>query len=288
MNINVIHPDFGARVNGIDLSLPLNTDRVNQIHNLIDKYSFLCFPNQGLSDEKQFELTQKLGDPEPNHVKLGQEGVIEYFGTIGNVLDDGTVLNNQDKRTIFQTGNNMWHTDSSFQKIPTYVSIMGVKEVPDEGGQTEFASCRSAFERLSSDMKEKIDKLIAIHSYEFSRSKVSADAVTPSHAASLPPVKQKLVRLNLKVNRKNYFIGSHAERIEGWRIDESRELLDDLLSTATQKRHVYSHEWCPGEVVIWDNRCLIHRGVGYDASKYRRRMRQTRVKGLCPTIDEDT
>ncbi len=286
MDINVLHPEFGAAIEGVDLSISVNNEMVTRISSLIDKYSFLCFPNQRLSDQKQLELTQKFGDPEPNHVKLGQDGVVDYFGTIGNVLDNGAVLNNSDKRTIFQTGNNMWHTDSSFQKVPTYVSIMYVYEVPEEGGQTEFASCRSAFDRLSNDMRNSIDNLIGIHSYKFSRSKIGADAVTPSHAASLPPVKQKLVRKNYKVNKKNYFIGSHVETIDGWKLDESRELLDYLLNLATQKKHVYSHDWRPGELVIWDNRCLIHRGAGYNASKYRRRMRQTRVRGQCSTIEE--
>ena len=286
MDIDVLHPEFGATIEGVDLSISVNNEMVTRISSLIDKYSFLCFPNQRLSDKEQLELTQKFGDPEPNHVKLGQDGVVDYFGTIGNVLDNGAVLTNSDKRTIFQTGNNMWHTDSSFQKVPTYVSIMYVYEVPEEGGQTEFASCRSAFDRLSNDMKNSIDNLIGIHSYKFSRSKIGADAVTPSHAASLPPVKQKLVRKNYKVNRKNYFIGSHVETIDGWELDESRELLDYLLNLATQKKHVYSHDWRPGELVIWDNRCLIHRGVGYNASKYRRRMRQTRVCGQCSTIEE--
>ena len=129
-------------------------------------------------------------------------------------------------------------------------------------------------------------RLIAEHDYVFSRSKVGPDAVTPSHAASLPPVQQKLVRSNPRTGAKNIFVGSHAKSIVGWSFEDSRALLDDLLERATADEHVYSHAWQPGDLVIWDNRCLVHRGSGYDADKYRRYMRQTRVKGAGSSMDE--
>jgi alpha-ketoglutarate-dependent 2,4-dichlorophenoxyacetate dioxygenase len=127
---------------------------------------------------------------------------------------------------------------------------------------------------------------VAIHDYVFSRSKVAPDAVTPSHAASLPPVRQKLVRTNPGTRAKNYYIGSHVKTIEGWSHDDSRQLIDDLQDRATKPEHIYSHAWQPGDLVIWDNRCLIHRGSGYDADRHRRYMRQTRVRGDGPTLQE--
>ena len=286
LRIEPLHPEFGARITGVDLREPLPAETVGEIRAAIDDYSFLCFPDQPFDDERQLAFTRLLGEPEPNHVKLGQEGKIEYFGTIGNVLDDGSKLGNSHKRTVFQTGNNMWHSDSSFRPVPTYVSIMCAYEVPEEGGRTEYVSCRAAYRRLPDAMKATIDPLIAVHDYVFSRSKVAPDAVTPSHAASLPPVRQRLVRKNPRTGEKNYFIGSHAKEIEGWDFAESRALLDDLLERATGAEHIYSHAWRPRDLVIWDNRCLVHRGSGYDADKYRRRMRQTRVSGAGPTLEE--
>ncbi len=286
LTIEPLHSEFGARITGIDLRKPLPAAAVEEIRTAIDDYSFLCFPDQPLNDDLQLAFTRSLGEPEPNHVKLGQEGVIEYFGTIGNVQPDGSALKNTDKKVIFQTGNNMWHSDSSFRDVPTFVSIMCAYEVPDEGGATEYISTRAAYARLPDDMKAKIDPLIAIHDYTFSRSKVSPDAVTPSHAASLPPVKQKLVRSNPRTGAKNYFVGSHAKAIVGWSDGDSRELLDDMLDRAVGEEHVYSHAWQPGDLVIWDNRCLLHRGSGYDADRYRRYMRQTRVAGAGSTLDE--
>ncbi|MPY75255.1 MAG: TauD/TfdA family dioxygenase [Alphaproteobacteria bacterium] len=286
LTIEPLHPEFGARITGVDLRARLPAETVDAIRAAIDDYSFLCFPDQPFDDARQLAFTRSLGEPEPNHVKLGQEGKVEYFGTIGNVQDDGSKVGNSHKRTVFQTGNNMWHSDSSFRPVPTYVSIMCAYEVPEEGGRTEYVSTRAAYRRLPEPMKAKIDPLIAVHDYVFSRSKVAPDAVSPSHAASLPPVRQKLVRTNPGTGAKNYFVGSHAKEIEGWRFEDSRALLDDLLARATAPEHIYAHAWRPGDLVIWDNRCLVHRGSGYDADKYRRRMRQTRVRGAGPTPEE--
>ena len=286
LNIEALHEDFAARVTGIDLRQPLDAAAVEKIRQAIDEYSLLCFPDQPFDDERQLAFTRLLGEPEANHVVLGQEGRIEYFGTIGNVQADGTAIGNDHEKTIFLTGNNMWHSDSSFREVPALVSITCAHEVPEEGGQTLFVSQRAAYDRLSGDEKAAIDPLISIHDYVYSRAKVAPDAVTPSHARSLPPVRQKLVRQNPRSGRKNYYIGSHAKTIEGWGEAESRELIDDLQARATADAHVYSHAWRPGDLVIWDNRCLLHRGAGYDADRYRRHMRQTRVQGAGPTLDE--
>ena len=286
LNIEPLHPDFGARITGIDVAALLSDETVEAIRTAIDEHSFVLFPDQAMDDDAHLAFTRALGEPEPNHVKLGQEGIVEYFGTIGNVQPDGSAIGNDHKRTIFQTGNNMWHSDSSFREVPSFVSIMCAYEVPEEGGQTQFVSERAAYGRLSEEAQAQIDPLNAIHDYVFSRSKVSPDAVTPSHAKSLPPVEQKLVRTNPRTGAKNYYVGSHAKQIAGWSLKDSRPLLDDLLEQATKPEHVYAHAWQPGDVVIWDNRCLLHRGSGYDADKYRRRMRQTRVQGVGPTLTE--
>ena len=285
-NFEPLHSDFGARVTGLDLGDGLSASAVSEIERAIDDFSFLWFPEQSVSDDMQLAFTKLLGEPEPSHVKLGQEGVIEYFITIGNVQDDGSVFGNDHPKTRFLTGNNMWHSDSSFREVPTYVTIMCAYEVPGEGGMTQYVSQRAAYNRLTEKTQVDIDPLIAIHDYVFSRSKVGDDAVTPSHANSLPPVRQKLVRKNSATGERNFYVGSHAREIEGWGFAESRDLLDDLLARTTEREHIYEHIWSPGDLVIWDNRCLLHRGSGYNADKYRRRMRQTRVQGAGSTLQE--
>ena len=285
LNVQALHTDFGAQISGLDLSQHLSDKTIGEIKQAIDQHSFLCFPDQSISDDIQLAFTKLFGEPEPSHVSLGQEGIIENFITIGNVQDDGSVLGSEHQKTRFLTGNNMWHSDSSFRSVPTYISIMCAYEVPMDGGKTEFVSQRAAYKRLPTKTQSVITPLIAIHDYVYSRSKIGHDAVSPSHAASLPPVRQKLVRKNLNMG-ENIYIGSHAKEIEGWGFDESRALLEDLLARKTEPNHIYEHTWKPGDLVIWDNRCLLHRGSGYDEDKYRRRMRQTRVKGTDSTLNE--
>ena len=281
-----LHNDFGARVTGLDASKPMSARILTKVQSAIDEYSFLCFPDQNMDDDRHLAFTKQLGEPEENHVALGESGTVTYFGTIGNIQQDGSKLGNDHKKTKFLTGNYMWHTDSSFRPVPAKLSIMCAYEVPSKGGATEFVSLRAAYRRLGENDQERIKPLVAIHDYVYSRSKVGPDAVSPSLAASLPPMPQKLVRTNPANGLKNYYLGAHAKTIEGWNEGEARILLDDLQEFATKPKHIFSHAWQPGEVVIWDNRCLLHRGAGYDADKYRRYMRTTRIRGDCPTLEE--
>jgi alpha-ketoglutarate-dependent 2,4-dichlorophenoxyacetate dioxygenase len=284
LSIDPLHDDFGATITGIDLGAMLSDEQVGQVRSAIDDYSFLVFPEQSLDDDRHLAFTRQLGEPEANHVALGRDGVVNYFGTVGNVQPDGTVHGNDHKQTKFLTGNNMWHTDSSFREVPSLVSIMYVYEVPEEGGHTQYVSSRAAYRRLPEATKETIEPLEVIHDYVFSRSKVAE--VDSAHAASLPPINQKLVRRNPGNDEKNYYVGSHARNIAGWDDTKSRALLDDLLDRATGDAHVHTQVWKPGQLVIWDNRCMLHRGTGYDADKYRRLMRQTRVAGAGRTLEE--
>jgi alpha-ketoglutarate-dependent 2,4-dichlorophenoxyacetate dioxygenase len=265
------------------VSRPLAPDLVAEINAAVDRYSFVCFPDQKMDDDRQLALTRQLGNPEPSHTSLGK---VEYFGTIGNVQPDGTVLGNSHKKTIFLTGNNMWHSDASFKPVPAFLSVMCAYETPSEGGITMFVSLRAAYERLSPERKAELDPLVAIHDYVHSRSKVAPDAVSPELAASLPPVRQRLVRTNPATGAKSLFLGSHVREIEGMDPAAGRALIDALTEEAIRPEHVYHHAWQPGDVVLWDNRCLLHAGSGYDADRHRRYMRQTRVSGACSSLEE--
>ncbi len=277
LRIEPLHDNFGARITGATLSGNLPDTDLAQIREAIETYSLVCFPGQAMSDDKQLAFTRLLGPPEPEHVTFGKTGTVAYFGTVGNVQDDGSKRGSSDINTKYQTGNNLWHSDSSFRQVPSFVSILHGYEVPGEGGATEFASMRSAHARLPDDLRDTMAPLHVIHDYVFSRSQVAP--VDPNHAASLPPVMHKLVRENPINGLMNYYIGSHARSIPGWSGVDSRRLLDDLLERATLPDAVYAHRWQPGDTVIWDNRCMLHRGTAYDADRWRRRMRQTRVIG---------
>ncbi len=281
-HLTPLHAEFGVR-----LECPsMGALDVAGLRELIDRHSFIHIPGVASGDEAHLALTRSLGEPEEEHVRLGRDGTVAWFGTVGNVREDGTVRHNEHRETLYQTGNNMWHSDSSFRAAPSFVSITCAYETPDEGGETLFASQRSAFERLDGSEQERLEPLVVIHDYVYSRSKIHPDAVTATHAASLPPVRQRLVRRNPGNGAKNLYIGSHAREVEGWSFEKGRELLDGLLEETTADEHVLTHVWRSGDLVIWDNRCLLHRGAGYDADRYRRYMRQTRVKGACATLEE--
>ena len=284
LDIEPLNAPFGARITGLDLTAELSEEVVEAIREAIDTYSFLCFPEQPMNDNAHFAFTLRLGEPEAEHVTLGKTGKVVYFGTVGNVADDGTKRDNAHPRTRYQTGNELWHSDSSFRQVPSFVSITHAYEVPGEGGGTQFASMRNAYAELPADTQATIDPLHAIHDYVFSRTQVAP--VDPNHAASLPPIEHKLVRTNPGNGLKSYYVGSHARSVVGWSGIESRKLLDDLLERATAPEDTYTHQWQTGDTVIWDNRCLLHRGSGYDADRWRRRMRQTRVAGPGSTLDE--
>ncbi|MCH9674233.1 MAG: TauD/TfdA family dioxygenase [Gammaproteobacteria bacterium] len=284
LQIDPLHEDFGARITGVDLTAKLSAVLIQEIADALDEYSFVCFPDQDMNDDAQLALTMSLGAPEPNHIKFGSTGEIEYIGTVGNVVDDKTKRGNDDPHTQHQKGNNMWHTDSSFRLVPSKFSINHAYEVPGEGGATQYVSTRVAYEDLPAERKSEIDPLLVLHDYVFSRSQVAP--VNPNHAASLPPVEHKLVRTNPCNGRKNFYVGSHARSIVGWHGVQGRALIDELADLATRPERIYAHQWQVGDTVIWDNRCILHRGVGYDADKWRRKMRQSRVEGAGPTIDE--
>ncbi|MCP4390933.1 MAG: TauD/TfdA family dioxygenase, partial [Gammaproteobacteria bacterium] len=184
------------------------------------------------------------------------------------------------------TGNEMWHADSSFREIPAMYSILCAYEVPAEAGETEFASARAAYQRLDQATRERIDGRVGIHDYIYSRTKVGKDAVNEGQRSYMHPVRQRLVRQNPVTGDKNVFVGSHVKQIEDMPDDEAKPLIASLINEVTRPQSVYRHRWQAGDLVIWDNRCTLHRGCGYDAEKYRRRMHQTRVRGSCPSIAE--
>ena len=284
LSFEPLHPDFGARVTGLDLARAPAGESLEALRAAIDRFSLLCFPDQALDDGKQLALTEALGEPEIEHLTYGREGRVQYFGTVGNIDAEGRQRGNDHEMTRYAAGNQMWHSDSSFREVPTFVSINYAYEVPEEGGETEFISARAAHARLSDAEQAALAPLQVIHDYVYSRSKVAP--VKQSHADSLPPVRQRLVRSNPRTGERNLFIGSHAREVVGRDEAESRRLLDGLLARTTRAEDIYAHRWQAGDLVIWDNRCLLHRGRPYDADKYRRRMRQTRVRGAASTLDE--
>ena len=284
MKIKPIHVDFGARISGIDLSRPLEQNTFDQIDDAINRYSLLLFENQRMNDAAHLDFSRRFGELEEEHVSYYSKGVVTYIGRVGNIDDDGNKVSSRQIKS--STGNEMWHSDSSFREIPAMYSILAAYEVPAEAGETEFVSARAAYQRLDRETRELIESKVGIHDYIFSRTKVGEDAVTQSQRTYMHPVRQRLVRQNPVTGERNIFVGSHVKEIEGLPDAEAQPLIERLINEITRVESVYRHRWQAGDLMIWDNRCILHRGRGYDADKYRRRMHQTRVRGRGPSIAE--
>jgi alpha-ketoglutarate-dependent 2,4-dichlorophenoxyacetate dioxygenase len=237
-----------------------------------------------MNDAAHLAFTRRFGDLEEEHVTYYSRGEITYIGRVGNINPDGSKVSARQVKA--STGNEMWHTDSSFREIPAMYSILCAYEVPDERGETEFASTRAAYQRLEAETRALINDRIGIHDYIYSRTQVGEDAVTEGQRTYMHPVRQRLVRQNPVTGEKNYFVASHLKEIQDMDPEESRALIDRLMAEATRPASVYRHRWQAGDVMIWDNRCMLHRGCGYDAEKYRRRMHQTRVRCPDPSLAE--
>lgn len=287
LELKPLHSDFGVEIRRIDLSERVDEACFAEIERAVEAHSVVLFRHQTLDDDIQLAFSRRFGDLEYGHVAYGRDGSIEYLGRIGNIDAEGRQLPSKHKKVVFSTGNEMWHSDSSFKTVPARFSISYAYEVTPEGGELEFASTRAAYSRLPEELKARIDDLVCVHDYVYSRSKVGKDVVSASLAASLPPVRQKMVRTNPVTGEKNYYVGSHVRSIDGWSDEDARALVDDLVERATRPECRYQHRWQVGDLLIWDNRCVLHRGRPYDADRYRRRMHQTRVAGLCSSLDED-
>jgi alpha-ketoglutarate-dependent 2,4-dichlorophenoxyacetate dioxygenase len=283
-----IHACFGARVEGVDLARPLDDATFRRIADAFDEYSVLVFSGQRVTDEQQMAFSERFGPLETTIRAIGKEHRLHPNLVDLSNLDpdhDGRLMDWDNRRMRYQSGNQLWHTDSSFKPVPAKASLLSGREVPPIGGETEFASMRHAYAALPETTRRRLEGRVAVHSIVYSRSTIAPDLFDPDNARELPPVRQALVRANPANRRRNFYVGSHAWYIEGMEYGESRALLDELLAATTAPDRVYRHRWQPWDLVMWDNRCMLHRGRPWDAARHRRVMRRTTVAGDGPTAE---
>jgi alpha-ketoglutarate-dependent 2,4-dichlorophenoxyacetate dioxygenase len=180
---------------------------------------------------------------------------------------------------IYQLANMLWHSDSSFKAVPSLCSLLSARIIPPEGGATEFASARCAYPSLPEALKQRLEGLVVVHDFAWSRDQVRPGFFTERERAEFPPVRHPLVRVNPVNGRKSLFLGAHASHVEGMPVAEGRALLGTLLDHVTRPEFCYRHEWTEGDLVIWDNRCVLHRATPYDTTRHRRLMQRTTVSG---------
>jgi alpha-ketoglutarate-dependent 2,4-dichlorophenoxyacetate dioxygenase len=288
LTITPVHPVLGARVEGADLARPMDEATFRQIFDAFQAHSVLVFAGQRLTDEEQMAFSKRFGPLELTIVSIGQERRLhENLVDLSNVDPDhdDRLMGWSDRRMVYQSGNQLWHTDSSFKPVPAMASLLSGREVPPEGGETEFVSMRHAYATLPESVRARLEGRVVVHSILYSRSTIAPGLFDPEHEKGLPPVRQALVRVNPVTGQKSIYIGSHAWYIEGLPFDESRRLLDELLAHTTRPEVVYQHRWRQWDLVMWDNRCVLHRGRPWDASRHRRVMRRTTVAGDGPTAE---
>jgi alpha-ketoglutarate-dependent 2,4-dichlorophenoxyacetate dioxygenase len=281
-----LHPLFGVEIVDVDVR-KVDDALFSRIVEAFEEHSLLLFRGQVISDEEQLAFSRRFGPLETRiRSVISEARYVPEVSHLANVDDDGHLIPPGDKRNLFNAGNQMWHTDSSFKRVPAHASLLSARVVPPEGGETQFASTRVAHARLPETLQRFLEGKVAIHSFEYSRGLVGAGLLPPEHAAQVPPVPQALVRANPSHGRKNIYIGSHACEIVGMPTDEARALLRDLLERATRPELVYTHRWQVGDLVMWDNRCMLHRGRPWDEGRYRRVMHRTTVAGEGPTAPD--
>jgi alpha-ketoglutarate-dependent 2,4-dichlorophenoxyacetate dioxygenase len=288
MKITPIHSHVGARVEGVDLAGSIDDRTFRQIFDAFQEYSVLVFHDQRLTDAQQMAFSERFGPLETTLKATGKEDRLHpNLVDLSNIDPDhdDRLMSWDDRRMIYQSGNQLWHTDSSFKPVPAMASLLSGREVPPSGGETEFVSMRQTWASLPPELRQRLEGRVVVHSILYSRSTIARGLFDPEHERELAPVRQALVRANPVNGRQNVYIGSHAWYIEGLDYEESRRLLDDLLARTTRPECVFQHRWRQWDLVMWDNRCVLHRGRPWDASQHRRVMRRTTIAGEGPTAE---
>jgi alpha-ketoglutarate-dependent 2,4-dichlorophenoxyacetate dioxygenase len=287
VEIRQIHPVFVGEVSGIDVSREISPEAVAAIEAGMDRYAVLVFHDQKLTDEQQMAFSRNFGEIEDarggNITRPEDKRLATGMNDVSNLDRDGRPMERDSRQRLFNLGNMLWHSDSSFRPIPAKYSLLSARVVNPIGGNTEYADMRAGYDELDAATKALVEDLVCEHSLMYSRGSLGMLDYSEEERAMFRPVRQRLVRTHPVSGRKSLYLSSHAGAIEGMPMPEARILLRDLLEHATQPRFVYVHRWRPWDLVIWDNRQVMHRVRRYDDT-HPRDMRRTTVAGDAPTI----
>ena len=284
ISLRPLHSGFVAEIKDIDLRQPQPAGMVGELVAALDRYAVLIYPEQDITDDQQLTFGRYFGPLESatfvhlkdrDHTRRHQQ--INY---VSNLDPEGRMLPQDDRVRMYQLANRLWHTDSSFKKVPGRYSLLHGRVVPPEGGETEFTDLRAAYDELPEAMKAKLEGLLAPHSLMHSNRQLGLPDFSVEEQAAMPPALRPLVHRHSGSGRKTLYLASHATHIHGWNVPEGRVLLNDLIEFATQPRFVYRHVWRRGDLVMWDNRCTMHRVRAYDDTKYRRELRRVMVQDI--------
>jgi alpha-ketoglutarate-dependent 2,4-dichlorophenoxyacetate dioxygenase len=274
MDIVPLGPGFAAELRGVTLAdIAADDAAYAAARAAFEQHSVLVFRDQQVTDEGQLAFSRRFGPPEVT--KVGSLGTGSHFVILSTIGPDGKVVPPDHRYALRNKANQLWHTDSSFKRVPALTSVLSARIIPARGGETEFVSTRLAFERLDPGSRKKLENSFAWHDYAHSRGQIAADLANPEERAALPPQCWRMVWKNPVNGRSALYLASHAYAVEGMEASAGKKLIDELMDLATAPGTSYVHEWKSGDVVMWDNRATMHRGRPWPAHEARFMVRTT-------------
>ena len=281
-------PDFAAEVLGIDLRRPMSAAEAAAIERGMDRYAVLVFRGQPIDNNEQLAFSRNFGEIEPAYGVPGdnvQAGRLPpEINDISNLDKNNKVLARDDRQRLYSLGNMLWHSDSSYKTTPAKYSLLSARTIPDRGGNTQFADMRAAWDSLDEETRALVREMVCEHSRLFSRINLGFE-FNAEEAKKFAPVRQRLVRRHPNTGRLSLFLSAHAGTIIGWPIPEARALLRELNEHATQRERVYTHVWRLHDLVMWDNRVTMHRGLRYPIEQARD-LRRTTLADSASTLEQ--
>jgi alpha-ketoglutarate-dependent 2,4-dichlorophenoxyacetate dioxygenase len=290
MTVYPVTENFAAEVGDLDLSRPLSPAQHAELEALFNRYAVLIFPDQALSVEQHLDFARTFGPLETTVHGIRHDAQLRVrpeIADVSNITAGETIWGETSRKRMYEMGNRMWHTDSSFKRVPAKASLLYAHSIPPVGGQTEYADLRAAYDALPDDMKRRLHGLVAEHAIMYSRKKLGFTDFSDEERQVLPPVPQTLVRRHAGSGRMTLYLASHAGRVFAMSEEEGKALLEELIAHATQRQFVYTHRWRVNDLVMWDNRCTMHRGKPYDDLRWPRDMHRATVSDVAPTCEQE-
>jgi alpha-ketoglutarate-dependent 2,4-dichlorophenoxyacetate dioxygenase len=274
MEIVPLGPGFAAELRGVTLAeIATDTSAYNETRAALEEHSIIVFHGQDVTDEVQLAFSRRFGPLEVT--KVGSLGAGTNLVILSTIDENGNVVPADHRLALRNKANQLWHTDSTFKRVPALASVLSARIIPARGGETEYVSTRLAWERLDPALRKRLENSFAWHDYAHSRGKIASDLASPEERAALPPQCWRMVWKNPANGRNALYIASHAYAIEGMEQAAAQRLLAELMDAATAPGLSYAHAWRMGDVVMWDNRATMHRGRPWPAHEARLMVRTT-------------
>ena len=274
MEVKRLGPGFAAEVRGVGLAdVAERDDAYRAVRAAFEEHSVLVFRGQPVSDALQVAFSRRFGPLEI--AKAASRGEGTPFSILTNIEPDGSLVPPGHKEALRALANQLWHTDSCFKDPPALASVLSARVIAPVGGETEFASQRLGWERLPEATRARLQDACAWHDYAYSRGKIAPHLASEREKSALPPVRWRIRWRNPANGRDSLYVASHTYAIDGIPQEEAQALLANLIEHTTAPGHTYLHHWQAGDVILWDNRCILHRGRPWPEDKPRHVVRTT-------------